>query len=304
MRIFAKLMDAKIPVFDNCSISESGQENFLAMDLGQYIRKHADMVFPHRHSFYHLVLFVEGKGRFSIDFTNFTIKPYLAYFMSPGQVHTWEFEGVPNGYVVNFSHDFFHSLLLNPEYIGQFGFFSGSADDNVIIVPSLKRERAGFLLKELIQEMPGSGFPNQNLLQIILLHFFHLLEDRKFETQEAKPSASVRATLEQFETLIELHFKKEKFPSFYADKLRISSNHLNNLCKEHLGKQAGEFIRKRIILEAKRSLIIPGSSITSLSYDLNFSDNSNFTKFFKKHVGMNPEQFRKKYASSHTLPQE
>lgn len=297
-------MNAKIPVFDNCSISESGQENFLAMDLEQYIHKHADMVFPHRHSFYHLVLFVEGKGSFTIDFTNFTIKPYMAYFMSPGQVHSWEFEGVPKGFVINFAHDFFHSLLLNPEYIGQFGFFSGSADDNVVVVPGPKRERAEFLLKELLQEVPGPDFADHNLLRIILLHFFHLLEDRKTGPQEAKPSATGRVTLEQFKTLLELHFKKEKFPSFYADKLRISSNHLNNLCKAHLGKQAGELIRERVVLEAKRSLIIPGNSITSLSYDLNFSDNSNFTKFFKKHVGMNPEQFRKKYASSHASHQE
>jgi len=297
-------MNTNIPVFDNCSISESGQENFLAMDLGQYIRKHADMVFPHGHSFYHLVLFVEGKGQFTIDFTNFTIESHQAYFMSPGQVHTWEFESIPKGFVVNFGHDFFHSLLLNPEYIGQFCFFSGSAEENVIRIPHSKQARAKFLVQELVQEVSGPDLPNQSLLQIILLHFFHLLEDRKPGAQNTQPSTSGQATLEQFKSLVELHFRKERFPSFYADKLRISSNHLNNLCKAHLGKQAGEFIRERMVLEAKRSLIIPGSSITSLSYDLNFSDNSNFTKFFKKHVGMNPEQFRNKHRSFHALLQE
>lgn len=289
-------MEKEIPVIYNCSISESSRENFLAMDLGQYLRKHADMVFPHRHSFYHLALFTGGKGKFTIDFTNFTIEPYTLYFMSPGQVHTWDFEDIPQGYIVNFNVDFFHSLLLNPDYIRQFGFFGSQAEENVLIVPGHQRDRVEALFSELTEEAGDAVYTRQDLLKVILLHLFHLLDHRRDGMQPTGTSTAGQTLLEQFKALVEQHFKKEKFPSFYAEKLRISSNHLNNICKNYLGKQAGEFIRERIILEAKRLLVNPMSSITSLSYELNFSDNSYFTKFFKKSVGMTPEEFRMEHA--------
>ncbi len=295
-------METPIPVFDNCSISDSAQENFLVMDLEQYILKHPDIVFPHRHSFYHLVLFTGGHGGFTIDFTDFTIEPHQVYFMSPGQVHTWDFEGVPQGYVINFSYDFFHSLLLNPDYIQQFSFFGGTASENVIIVPEMYRKQIIALLDELLGESTRKCRDDRDLLRIILLHFFHLADIQREGTGPSGVNTAGQALLEQFKNLVELHFKQEKFPSFYADKLHISSNHLNNICKSHLGKQAGEFIRERIVLEAKRLLINPGSSISSLSYELNFNDNSYFTKFFKKSTGMTPEEFRRKHIHHRSYP--
>ena len=80
----------------------------------------------------------------------------------------------------------------------------------------------------------------------------------------------------------------------YAELLYITPNHLNALCKDHLGIPAGELIRNRIILEAKRLLINQDLSISEISYVLNFNDNSYFTKFFKKQVGVTPEEFRRK----------
>ena len=73
----------------------------------------------------------------------------------------------------------------------------------------------------------------------------------------------------------------------------ITPNHLNSLCKEFLGHSAGEIIRDRVILEAKRLLVIKDYSVSEIAYDLNFNDNSYFTKFFKKAVGITPEEFRK-----------
>ena len=76
--------------------------------------------------------------------------------------------------------------------------------------------------------------------------------------------------------------------------LFITPNHLNALCKEHWGMQAGEVIRNRIILEAKRLLVNQQTSISEIAYTLNFKDNSYFSKFFKKSVGITPEEFRKR----------
>jgi hypothetical protein len=39
------------------------------------------------------------------------VKPYQIYFMVPGQVHGWEFEGDIDGYIIHFSSNLFRSFL-------------------------------------------------------------------------------------------------------------------------------------------------------------------------------------------------
>ncbi|WP_242692211.1 helix-turn-helix domain-containing protein [Aridibaculum aurantiacum] len=75
--------------------------------------------------------------------------------------------------------------------------------------------------------------------------------------------------------------------------LYVTPNHLNALCKDVTGRPAGELIRDRVLLEAKRLLINAKMSISEIALELDFTDNSYFTKFFKKYEGVTPEVFRK-----------
>jgi hypothetical protein len=77
-------------------------------------------------------IFTEGGGNHSIDFKSFPVKPYQIYFMVPGQVHRWNFEGPVDGYIINFSAEFFQSFLLRPDYLESLPFFTGNVDDEVI----------------------------------------------------------------------------------------------------------------------------------------------------------------------------
>src|SRR5690606_12124781 len=101
------------PVYDISGLDVS-QRDVLVMPLARYISIHRDKLYvPHRHSFYHAVYFTEGGGTHYIDFDRFEAEPFQIYFMSPGQVHHWEFQGNQvDGYVLNFSASFFQSFLL------------------------------------------------------------------------------------------------------------------------------------------------------------------------------------------------
>jgi AraC-like DNA-binding protein len=100
--------------------------------------------------------------------------------------------------------------------------------------------------------------------------------------------------LNQFRQLIEKHFRLLRLPKEYAELMYITPNYLNALCQDVTGKSAGDLIRDRIILEAKRFLTNANMDISEISYELNFQDNSYFTRFFKKSTGITPEVFRKK----------
>jgi AraC-like DNA-binding protein len=96
-----------------------------------------------------------------------------------------------------------------------------------------------------------------------------------------------------FRQLIETNYREKKLTKEYAAMLYVTPNHLNALSKDVTGLSAGELIRDRILLEAKRLLINAQINISQIAAELGFIDNSYFTKFFKKYVGFTPEIFRK-----------
>ncbi|WP_326996157.1 helix-turn-helix domain-containing protein [Chitinophaga sp. 212800010-3] len=82
-------------------------------------------------------------------------------------------------------------------------------------------------------------------------------------------------------------------PKYYAEILCITPNYLNSICKDLLGISAGDMIRNRIVLEAKRMLIYLDLTVTEIACNFNFKDNSYFCKFFKNQAGLSPEAFRR-----------
>lgn len=56
----------------------------------------------------------------------------------------------------------------------------------------------------------------------------------------------------------------------------------------------GEYIRKQRIEKAKELMRTASYSLTAIAYLTGFSDQSHFTRIFKKHTGENPSAYRKK----------
>ncbi|MEP6794268.1 MAG: helix-turn-helix domain-containing protein, partial [Saprospiraceae bacterium] len=95
-----------------------------------------------------------------------------------------------------------------------------------------------------------------------------------------------------FHELIEKNFVELKTPREYAPLLHVTPNHLNAYCKRKSGMTAGQLIRQRILLEAKRLLAHTKLSVSEISFKLGFVDNSYFGRYFKKYCGTTPEGFR------------
>jgi AraC family transcriptional activator of pobA len=136
--------------------------------------------------------------------------------------------------------------------------------------------------------------PGTDLVRVLMLQLFILIGRLNANTTNKGPRSYNQTVLKNFQKLIEGSYNQLRLPKEYAELLYITPNHLNAVCKDLLGMKAGEVIRNRTLLEAKRLLTNPQLSITEISFQLDFSDNSYFTKFFKKSEGITPEEFRKK----------
>ncbi len=282
------------PVYDICALSDFGQDDIIVSRFAPYLEHHKNLHAAHRHTFYHLVLFTQGGGCHTIDFESFKVKPYQIYFMIPGQVHSWNFEGLIDGYVINFSASFFNTFLLNPAYVENFPFFSGDVKDAVIDLPETLYAKISLLFEDIVQEVGNRGEQATDMLRVLMLRLFIVIGGLDKDAGTMRPASYNQTLLRNFKKLIDANYTRLKLPKDYAALLYITPNHLNAICKDLLGMPAGEVIRNRTLLEAKRLLTNLQLNIAGIALELNFNDNSYFTIFFKKAEGVTPEEFRKK----------
>jgi AraC family transcriptional activator of pobA len=95
-----------------------------------------------------------------------------------------------------------------------------------------------------------------------------------------------------FQNLVFLHYKEHRNVQFYADALFVSSKHLTETIKEVTGRTSGQWIEDAVILEAKVLLRNHQISIAQVAENIHFPDQSSFGKYFKKHTGLSPSDYR------------
>ena len=97
----------------------------------------------------------------------------------------------------------------------------------------------------------------------------------------------------EFMQLVQKNFRNQRTVNVYADMLNITPKYLTETVKEISGQNAGELIDDVVMLEARYLLANPSLSIGQAANLLNFNDQSFFGKFFKRHAGISPKEYRK-----------
>ena len=288
---------AKFPVFgiSDLTANKTGRD-FLVVDrFGSYLTANPHLHTMHRHSFYHLVYFTKGKGKQLIDFETFAVQPGCIYFMNPSQVHQWKFEGPVDGYIINFSATFFDEVL-GRAIPDSFPFFSGDLQQQVLLLNKKTRAIVTDLFEAMIREQQERLSRVNQMISAYMIELFIILQRTGTITNDPPAGEHHHAPVyRSFMQLVEKRYHDMRLPGEYASLLYITSNHLNAIARSIAGVPAGEIIRNRVILEAKRLLINPGLTIAQIALSLNFPDNAYFTRFFKKYTGVTPETFRKEH---------
>nr|WP_255724496.1 helix-turn-helix domain-containing protein [Shimazuella soli] len=80
-----------------------------------------------------------------------------------------------------------------------------------------------------------------------------------------------------------------------AKTIRLNPIYLCQLFKKEVGIPLRTYIQQKKIEEAKRLLTSTSYSLTDIWTYLHFTDQSHFTKVFKKFAGITPKQYRNTY---------
>ena len=134
------------------------------------------------------------------------------------------------------------------------------------------------------------------LIQNTLMGFFIEMGNIFSERKEYNTPPSLTRKEELFESFLRILYmycKEQHVVSFYADQLYITPQYLSLILKELTGRSANKWIDEALMQEAKILLKAPQATVQQVADALHFSDQSTFGKFFKKHAGMSPMEYRK-----------
>ncbi len=280
------IKDLQHAEFDIIPINGAGERNY-------------DGVIPHRHNFYEFFLFTEGGGVHELDFNDHKIKANSIHFVSPTQVHKLK-ANQSKGFVLCFTGDIIPFRNKNESFVAHFPFYDFNSSLPYLQVPK-KLFHEIFLLVNAIHDTFNSN--NQfkadiirSYLNIILLKVKQFFYENAKEDRDKNTSRDTRVI--DFIKLIDKQYADQLSVQEYSEKLNLSPNYLNALCKKETGKSAIHLIHERIVLEAKRLLYSTNLSVKEISFSLNFEDVTYFNRFFKKNMALTPLEYRQKVANS------
>lgn len=132
----------------------------------------------------------------------------------------------------------------------------------------------------------------QNTLKGFFIEMGNIFSERK--EYNTPPSLTRKEELfESFLRILYMYCKEQHVVSFYAEQLYITPQYLSLILKELTGRSANKWIDEALMQEAKILLKAPQATVQQVADALHFSDQSTFGKFFKKHAGMSPMEYRK-----------
>lgn len=236
----------------------------------------------HLHGFYEIIWFQKGSGTHYVDFNQYAIAPGTIFFISPGQIHSFDTKHDQEGYVLKICAELF--------------------DDFVSLSCVTVQDKDSAALEMLIGAMQEELKKEDSLGHREALHalvkLFVIMVRRSYA--EINPSApnphkvSYKAFL-NFRKLIEENYCRLHTVKDYAALLNVSSKTLTLYVNECSKYSPLELINNRIILEAKRLLRYSVLSVKEIAFRLGFEDPSYFAKFFKRLVKQSPADYRESF---------
>lgn len=253
------------------------------------------VTYPHRHDdFYEILFLTKGNGFYTIDFQKHIIQPDSIFFLSPGQIHELELSDDVQGYIFLFTSSFYHFNKTNPYKIFELPFFYTLGKETPPLYLSNESDKISItdLFKNAIYEnnaaLPDSEEAVRALLDLILIQCKRLYP---IQNQDEKLSKS-RILVKRFKQLIEEKCTENLAVKNYATQLMVTPNHLSETVKIITGRTSTDLINDRMTMEIKQMLAHTELSVSEIAYRLNFADQSYFSKYFKKLVGISPVEFR------------
>lgn len=240
-------------------------------------------------NFFSLLLFKHDKAKDANGMNDAKVDHFQIQLLFPDQSYQWKLEGNTHIYQILISQKVFNKFgnyLRHPiSFYLKNTIFNLSEDLFQKLAHEFRSIRDELMMEYSMWDIVYTR------LRIIAI----MINREIYSRLEHKNGYISVPILARFIILVVNHYREQQSTKFYAEKLFMSANYLNILCKKHLGKTATSIIKDELIFEIKHRLVSSNDTIKELAIDLNFSELSGLSAFFKRQTGMSPKAFQQQY---------
>ena len=152
-------------------------------------------------------------------------------------------------------------------------------------------------LMEIISNTPVSRFPHRHDMLLSQTDIMTDMLDafRREMDDDARLHNRGYTVFNEFCHLLTMHYREQHEVAFYAEKAHLTTRHFSVVIKNEVGLSASDYIEQYLATQAKNLLTSrPDLSVQQISDHLGYADSPSFSRFFKRHTGITPGEFRAK----------
>jgi AraC family transcriptional activator of pobA len=212
------------------------------------------------------------------------------HFEHPSRIVAWQF-----------NRDFY-CIVNHDKEVSCVGFlFYGSSQRMFVRLNERDQRKTELLLLIFQDEFETSDHIQGEMMQVLLKRLIIIVTRLAREQYVTKKDllGDKLDLVRKYNFMVENHYKKQHQVKFYAEHLYKSPKTLSNVFALYNYKSPLLVIQERVLLEAKRLLFYTERSSKEIAYELGFEDANHFSKFFKKHTGQAPTDFKKANPGNH-----
>ncbi|MCW5911358.1 MAG: helix-turn-helix domain-containing protein [Cyclobacteriaceae bacterium] len=258
-------------------------------DLDKYIKLSP----VQRLSYYDITVITGGSGTFTIDDHGQKIKRGNVFFSSPGQIRKWSTTHTPKGYVLIFEDEFLCAFFNDTQFTKRLSYFNLHNSPPVLELTPEAFQKLVNLLQDIRAEILQFKNNDKHMLRALLYQTLIFLDRKFIAVYPASAKKTPNRYIEQFTRLVEANLNQDRTVEYYAQKLHITSGHLNSMVKEYYYVSAKKYILSKTILEAKRLLHYTDMSVDQIASHLHYESTNYFARTFREHTNTTPLGFRK-----------
>jgi len=243
-----------------------------------------------------LGLCLRGKIKFDIYFNKYNLSKGELMIILPGQ--QIELKEKSNDFLIDYfiaSQDLINDVLSGIPRLSPL-FFIHMRKKHQYKLSDEEAERFKDYFKLSVKHIKAADliFEREYVVNVLRLFYLDLYNNYKNSLLMMKTvqDGNKENMAYQFFLLIMEHYRKNRDVAFYADKLFITPKHLSRVIKEISGRAAKDWIVEYTILEIKSLLHDLSLNIQEIAIKTNFSNQASLSRFFRKHTGMSPSQYR------------
>lgn len=232
-----------------------------------------------------------GTARMNIDLKDYEIVEHAQVVLLPGSI--FRIDSLSDDFsisIFSFPRDMFReaSFRMEPGFFGILKEHPYLPTENTQAAEGLMQATAAVYAD---RENRFRNLIAKNQLQCFLLDMYDK-SYRYFGRKQIKGGNRQDELFKKFMALVHEFSASEREVTFYADKLCISTKYLTAICRRVNGDSAKMIIDSFALLEIKVLLQSTELSIQEISDRLNFPDQSYMGRYFKRHEGVSPKEYR------------